>query len=157
VAFWDRLLLSGRQVTAVGVSDWHRPGSGIDVATVHVLADRLTQPAILDGIRQGHVVVMRDAHTEPPRVRARCGSMEAGVGDPLTCSAGDELTVHVAMKDQRDGTADFIWNAARMTSKPIGRGTTFSMPAATGYLRVHLYAADGSALAITNPVYVQTR
>jgi hypothetical protein len=58
------------------------------------------------------------------------------------------------MKDQRDGRADFIWNAARMTSKPIGRGTTFTMPAANGYLRVHLYAADGSPLAVTNPIYV---
>jgi hypothetical protein len=157
VAFWDRVLLSGRRVTAVGVSDWHRPGSGIDVATVRVLADRLTQPAILDGMRQGHVVVMRDAHTEPPQVRVRCGSMEAGVGDPLTCSAGDELTVHVAMKDQRDGRADFIWNAARMTTRTIDRGTTFAMPAASGYLRVHLYAGDGSALAVTNPIYVSMR
>jgi 3,4-dihydroxy-2-butanone 4-phosphate synthase len=154
VALWNRLLLNGRRITAVGVSDWHRPGSRIDVATVRVLADRLTQPAILDGIRQGHVVVMRDAQTEPPRVRARCGSMEAGVGDALTCSAGDELTVHVAMKDQRDGRADFIWNAARMTTRTIGRGTAFIMPAANGYLRVHLYAADGSTLAVTNPIYV---
>jgi hypothetical protein len=154
VAFWDRQLLSGRRVTAVGVSDWHRPGSRLDVATVRVLADRLTQPGILEGIRQGHVVVMRDADTEPPRVQARCGSADAGVGDTLTCAASDQLTVHVAMKDQRDGRADFIWNAARMTSKPIGRGTTFTMPAANGYLRVHLYAADGSPLAVTNPIYV---
>jgi hypothetical protein len=83
--------------------------------------------------------------------------MEAGVGDPLTCSAGDELTVHVAMKDQRDGRADFIWNAARMTTRTIDRGTTFAMPAASGYLRVHFYAADGSALAVTNPIYVSMR
>jgi hypothetical protein len=157
VAFWDRQLLGGRRITAVGVSDWHRPGSRLDVATVRVLADRLSQPAILDGIRQGRVVVMRDAQTEPPQVRARCGSTDAGVGDALTCAAGDQLTVHVAMKDQHDGRADFIWNAARMTSKPIGRGTTFAMPAANGYLRVHLYAADGGPLAITNPIYVSIR
>jgi len=157
VAFWDRQLLSGRRVTAVGVSDWHRPSSPIDVSTVRVLADRLTQPAILDGIHQGHVVVMRDAHTEPPRVQARCGSADAGVGDALTCAVSDQLTVQVAMKDQGDGRADFIWNAARMTSRPIGRGTTFTMPAANGYLRVHFYAADGSTLAITNPIYVSTR
>jgi len=31
------------------------------------------------------------------------------------------------------------------------------MPAASGYLRVHVYAADGSPVAITNPVYVETR
>ena len=69
VAFWDRLLMAGRHVTAVGVSDWHRPGSRIDMAAVRVLADSLTQTAILDGIRRGHVIVMRDAATEPPTVR----------------------------------------------------------------------------------------
>ena len=61
------------------------------------------------------------------------------------------------MPDLADGNAEFIWNAARMTTRAIGRGTTFTMPAATGYLRVHVYAADGSTVAITNPVYVQTR
>jgi hypothetical protein len=154
VAFWDRLLLGGRRITAVGVSDWHRPGSRIDVATVRVLADRLTQPAILDGIRQGRVVVMRDAATAPPSVSARCGSNRAGVGGTLTCGAGDTLTMDVAAPAFHDGHADFIWNAARMTSKAIGRGATFNMPAAVGYLRTHVYAADGSAVAITNPIYV---
>ena len=157
IAFWDRLLRSGRHVTAVGVSDWHRLPSRIDMATVRVQAAGLTEPALLDGIRRGHVIVMRDAQTDPPSVRARCGANTAGVGDTLACSAVDTLTMTVAAPRIPGGRADFIWNAARMTTKPIGRGATFSMPAAAGYLRAHLYAADGSAVAITNPVYVEIR
>ena len=157
IAFWDRLLRSGRHVTAVGVADWHRPPSPIDRAASRVLADSLTQPAILDGIRRGHVIVMRDAATPPPSVSAGCGSHAVGVGDTLACSAGDTVTMRITAPSFHDGHADFIWNAARMTSKPIGRGATFRMPAAAGYLRAHLYAGDGSPVAITNPVYVEIR
>ena len=157
VAFWDRLLRAGHHVTAVGVSDWHRLPARIDRAAVRVQAALLTEPAILDGIRRGRVIVMRDAQTEPPSVRARCGSNKAGVGDTLACSTGDMLTLEVSAHAIHDGRADFIWNAARMTSKALDGSATFSMPAAAGYLRAHLYEADGSAVAITNPVYVEIR
>lgn len=157
IAFWDRLLREGRHVTAVGVSDWHRPATRIDMAASRVLAGSLTEAAILDGIRGGHVIVMRDAATAPPSVSAGCGSHKAGVGDTLACAAGDTLTMEIAAPTFHDGRADFIWNAARMTTKPIGRGATFSMPASAGYLRTHVYAADGSPVAITNPVYVEIR
>ena len=157
VAFWDRLLMAGRHVTAVGVSDWHRPGSRIDMATVRVLADSLTQPAILDGIRRGHVIVMRDAATEAPKVQVSCGSQSAGVGDTLTCGANDTLTMRIDAPHLHNGDVAFVWNAARLTSKPIDGSATFTMPAARGYLRAHLYAADHSTVAITNPVYVEIR
>jgi hypothetical protein len=157
IALWDRLLRAGRRVTAVGASDWHRPPTPLDVAAVRVFAPQLTEAAILDGIRQHRVIVMRDARTTPPVMQARCGSNKAGVGDTLTCGADDELAVQVSMPDQAEGNAEFSWNAARMTTRAIGSGTTFTMPANTGYLRVRVYAADGSTVAITNPVYVQTR
>jgi hypothetical protein len=157
VAFWDRLLRAGRHVTAVGVSDWHRPGSRIDMAAVRVLADSLAQDAILDGIRRGHVIVMRDAATEPPKVQVACGSQSAGVGDTLTCGANDTLTMRIDAPQLHNGDVAFIWNAARLTSKPIDGSATFTMPAARGYLRAHLYAADHTPVAITNPVYVAIR
>jgi hypothetical protein len=56
-----------------------------------------------------------------------------------------------------DGDVAFVWNAARMTTKRLGGGAGFRMPAARGYLRAHLYAADHSPVAITNPVYVEIR
>jgi hypothetical protein len=157
VAFWDRLLLAGRHVTAVGVSDWHRPGTRIDMAAVRVLADSLAQSPILDGIRRGHVIVMRDAATDPPTVRVSCGSQSAGIGDTLTCGVNDALTMRIDAPHLHGGDAAFIWNAARLTSKPIDGSATFTMPAARGYLRAHLYAADHSPVAITNPVYVEIR
>jgi hypothetical protein len=157
VAFWDRLLRAGRHVTAVGVADWHRPPSRIDMAAVRVLAAGLTERDIIDALRHGHVIVMRDAATPPPSVRATCGAHSAGVGDTLSCSPSDTLTMKIAAPAFRDGRTDFIWNAARMTSTAIGSGATFRMPAAAGYLRAHVYAADGTPVAVTNPVYVEIR
>jgi hypothetical protein len=157
IAFWDRLLRTGRHVTAVGVADWHRLPNRMDVAAVRVRADSLTERAVIDGIRRGHVIVMRDAATPPPSVSVSCGSHAAGVGDTLVCTAADTISMRVAAPAFQDGQVDFIWNAARMTSKAIGGGATFSMPASAGYLRAHVYAADGSAVAITNPVYVEVR
>lgn len=157
IALWDRLLRAGRRVTAVGASDWHRAPAPIGAAAVRVRASSLRQEAILDGIRQHHVIVMRDAATPPPSVIASCGSHRAGIGDTLACSADDTLTMAVTAPAFHDGHADFIWNAARMTSKAIGRGASFSMPASAGYLRTHVYAADGSPVALTNPVYVEIR
>ena len=31
------------------------------------------------------------------------------------------------------------------------------MPAASGYVRMRVFAADGATVAVTNPVYVTTR
>jgi hypothetical protein len=157
IAMWDRLLRAGRRVTAVGASDWHRVPAPLGSAAVRVLATQLTEPAILDGMRQHRVIVMRDARTVPPSVRARCGSAEAEVGGSLTCAGNDDVSVHVTMPALADGNAEFSWKAARMTTRAIGGGTTFTMPAASGYLRVRVYAADGSTVAIANPIYVSMR
>jgi hypothetical protein len=157
MAFWDRLLRSGRHVTAVGVSDWHRLPARIGMAAVRVLADGLTPSAVLDGIRGGHVIVMRDAQTAPPSVKASCGGRHADVGETLACTADDTLTMTVAAPAFGDGYIDFVWNAARMTTLTVGHGATCSMPATPGYLRAHLYAADGMPVAVTNPVYVTIR
>ena len=104
---WDRLLRAGRRVTAVGASDWHRVPAPIRSARGPVFATALTQPAILDGIRQHRVIVMRDARTLPPSVRARCGSAEAEVGGALTCPGDDDLSVRVSMPALSDGNAVF--------------------------------------------------
>ena len=157
IAFWDRLLRAGRHVTAVGVADWHRLPARIDMAASRVLAGSLTQPAILESIRGGHVIVMRDARTGPPSFASSCGSSRAGAGDSIVCAARESIVVNVSMPAFADGRAELLWNGDVADSKRIGDGASFSVPAARGYLRVHVYAADGSPLAITNPVYVEIR
>jgi hypothetical protein len=157
IAIWDRLLRAGRHVTAIGASDWHRVPARIEAAAVRVLAADLTQPAILDAIRRGHVIVMRDAKSAAPSIRVNCGAREAAIGDTLACAAGDTLHVRVSSVGVPGARAAFVWNGERRESRTIGDEVTFEMPASAGYARVHVYAADGGAVAITNPVYVTAR
>jgi len=157
LAMWDRLLRSGRRVTAVGASDWHRAPAPIDTPAVRVLADGLTQAHILDAIRQSRVIVVRDTRVEPPTFRAACGSSTASIGATLVCRANEYIAVHVGTNGASGGRADLVWNGERSQSKPAGGDVAFQVRAASGYLRVHLYAADGSTMAITNPIHVAVR
>ena len=157
LAIWDRLLRSGRRVTAVGASDWHRAPAAIDAPAVRVLSDGLTQRSILDGIRQGRVVVVRDARIEPPSVRATCGGNHASIGETLRCRGGEPVGVHVVAAGVAGGRADLFWNGSKSQSKAATGDVRFEVGASDGYLRVHLYAADGSAAAITNPIHVAAR
>jgi hypothetical protein len=157
LAIWDRLLRGGRRVTAVGASDWHRAPAAIDAPAVRVLSDDLTQRSILDGIRQGRVVVVRDARIEPPSVSATCGGNYASIGATLRCRGGEPVAVHVAAAGVAGGRADLFWNGSKSQSKAATGDVRFALGASDGYLRVHLYAADGSAAAITNPIHVAAR
>jgi hypothetical protein len=83
VKIWDTLLRSGRRITAVGSSDWHSAPTPIDDAHVRVYAAALDQQGILDGIRRGRVILMRDARAETPDVIVRAGHNTARIGDSL--------------------------------------------------------------------------
>jgi hypothetical protein len=156
VRLWDRLLAAGRRVTAVGASDWHRAPDPIDAPSVRVFASGLTERDVLSAIKNGHVIVMRNARDEPPVVAASCGANRASVGAALTCPAGAAATVTVTMPGPADARVDLVWNGDTIASKPSG-AATFALPAGAGCARVHVVAADGSTIAVTNPVYVTRR
>jgi hypothetical protein len=157
LAIWDRLLRSGRRVTAVGASDWHRAPAAIDAPVVRVLSEGLTQPSILDSIRQGRVVVVRDARIEPPSVRATCGGNHAAIGETLSCRGGERVGVRVVSAGVAGGRADLFWNGSKSQSKAATGDVRFELDAASGYLRIHLHTADGGVAAITNPIHVSVR
>jgi hypothetical protein len=157
IALWDRLLRAGRHVTAVGASDWHRPPASIGAAAVRVLADGLATPLLIGAIRDGRVIVMRDATTKPPSVTAQCGPPAAAIGDTLRCPRGASIRVQVAIPDAGGARAALFVNGTPQPAEPIANGVTLAAAAADGYLRVHVLDRDGAAIAITNPIYVTTR
>jgi hypothetical protein len=159
MALWDLLLRQGRRVTAVATSDWHRGATRIGVPAVRVFAAELSAPAILGGIRDGRVVVVADGSLPAPVVSVRAGGAEAGIGDRVLTKAGEALEVGVEGRPEYQGArADLLWNGEVVASDrlPAGGGVRFARhAAASGYLRVHLVAADGTLLALTNPIYVE--
>jgi hypothetical protein len=160
VALWDMLLIAGRRVTAIGVSDWHRGDSPLGAASVRVWANELSTRAILDSIRAGRVVVMADGATPPPEFRIASGSKEARVGDTLALNPGDSFVVTAVAEAPlfQGAKAEVFWNGERIHSAPLegGKLRLERFASTNGYLRVHLLAASGAPLAVTNPIWIRT-
>jgi hypothetical protein len=101
LARWERLLMDGRRLPAVGGSDYHCP-SGAETGflrlgqpTTWVLVEARSMAAILDAIRAGRVSI--SAAPDGPRLdlRAAVGGRAAGMGETLSVSQDALLAVEV--------------------------------------------------------------
>ncbi len=160
VALWDMLLTAGRRVTAIGVSDWHRGDTPIGSASVRVWANELSTRAILDSVRAGRVIVMADGATAPPDVRVTSASKEARMGDTLVLARGDAYALEIDAKGALFAGArvEAFWNGELIATAPLvlGHVRVERFASTNGYLRVHILAASGAPLAVTNPVWIRT-
>ena len=157
LALWDELLRSGRRITAVGSSDWHRHPRPLARGSVRVFASELSTPAVLAAIRAGRVIVMGETRSPTPEFTARSAGSRAGVGDTLPVVAGRVFRVEILAPGLGGGRADLYWNGESAASAPLGPegGAAFERTASVGgYLRVQLYDAEGAIFALTNPIFV---
>ena len=144
------------------MSDWHRGDAPIGAASVRVWANELSTRAIFDSIRAGRVVVMADAATPPPDVRVTSSSKEAHVGDTLVLARGDAYALSVAVDAAaplyQGAKAEIYWNGERLAALPLANGKLLleRFGSTNGYLRVHILAASGAPLAVTNPIWIRT-
>jgi hypothetical protein len=157
IALWDRLLMQGRRVVAVGSSDWHRGSSPIDVASVRVWADELSTRAILGGIRAGRVVVMADGRTPPPLMVAHAGRRRAVAGETLSLGRNAKVRLDVTLPvGLLGGRVDLIADGAVVASQPAKTRVRFERTApGDHYLRIHVFGSDGAPRAVTNPVFLE--
>jgi len=102
--FWRKQLEHGYRPTAIGGSDNHRPywppdkPGSVGSPTTVVQASELSVPAILDGIRAGHVFI--DLSGSPDRsleVEVSDAQGSAAMGDVLAAPQGEEvrLAIHI--------------------------------------------------------------
>jgi len=98
LAVWDRLLRAGRRVTAVGGSDKHQgPFTGelgwyeLGTPTTWVWAEELSIPAIVAGLRAGHVFISEGPDGPRVELTAEAGGRRAAMGDALPVASGDPL------------------------------------------------------------------
>jgi hypothetical protein len=161
MALWDTLLRRGRRIVAVGSSDWHGPDRPIGVASIRVWARELSEKAILDGVRAGRVVIMADGVTLPPTLVVRGGGEEARIGDTLTVDRGSFAEVEVATPAVlAGGRVDLVWDGTVVDSATaaLARPVRFQGPVSKdGYVRAHVSTADGTLVAVTNPVFLKLR
>lgn len=152
MTLWDGLLKQGRHIHALGGSDFHREGNAM-VPCVWVNAANLSQPAIMDALRHGRVVVAESPNA--PRLYLTVNGVGPGGEAPnpggwlsaeirVTGGAGFVLRLVRAdgARERKVNGDDFVWKEA-FRSESVH-------PA---YVRAELRYPDGRMCALTNPVY----
>jgi hypothetical protein len=179
LALWDRELVSGRRLPAVGGSDYHGPVDPVTALrrigwpTTWVRATAQTPAAILDAIRRGHACV--SAHPAGPwlDLQAWGGESWAGAGDVLDRAADEPLDVELRVRGGTGGRlrlvgdgavleevpvdcADFSVRCQLMARRYVRAELLGELPAALRLSNLPLGWDDiDSRLAISNPIYVQ--
>jgi hypothetical protein len=168
--FWEARLNAGFRLTAVGGSDNHDPDlapnkpGAVGYPTTVVWASELSQAAILEGIRAGHVFI--DVEGAPDRlleVAAASGARSARMGDRLVVADGSAaFTLRaVGVEGGRWRLVEDGKTLRGLAETPIDSsdsGASFTLPVAPGHhwLRVEVRSADGrKTLLIGNPVYLE--
>jgi predicted metal-dependent phosphoesterase TrpH len=171
VGFWEKRLDEGHRITAIGGSDNHDPtldigkAPSLGVPTTVVRSPILSQGAILQAIRAGHVFIdVQGGGDRILEVTANADGAEARMGDGLVAPAGTrvELAVHVA--NVPGGRLSLSGSAARAVTGDLGlqaadetRRLAFVADGSRQWLRVDVRDAGGKLVLLGNPIYLNFR
>ncbi|HME58919.1 MAG TPA: CehA/McbA family metallohydrolase [Terracidiphilus sp.] len=169
IPFWNKQLNAGCRLTGIGGSDNHRPMQPLDgigsigSPTTVVYATELSTPAILAGIRAGHVFIdlagTRDRLLE---VTARTGDKVVHMGDLLAAPEGQtvDFDVHVAataggtVRWLEDGQEVALKTGAAVTSADQSFSFAWVSDGRRHWFRAEVTGADGKMWLLGNPIYV---
>lgn len=171
IPIWEARLNAGFQITAIGGSDNHDAAaaagkaSTIGLPTTVVHARDLSQDAVLEAIRRGHVFVdvwgTRDRLLE---VEARNGGVRAEMGDPLPAAAGARVRFEVHVAGAPEGAVlGLAGDGAKLAAglDPVlgaaeaRRGFDLTADGQAHWLRVDVRDSRGKLLILGNPIYLR--
>lgn len=164
IKMWDKILQSGRHMTAVASSDSHRQDTPIGQPSTHIAATVLSQPALLSAIRQGHVyltdgvaplVVSFEAEVATGKSQRRWIA-----GDEIHLNAPGKIRFLFSIKATRSGaTVSLISNGETVRNFPAnqtGERQVIEIECERdSYFRIEVRDATKAMLALTNPIYVR--
>lgn len=162
IAMWDQLLDAGNRIAVIGGSDDHRAGtdtgptsSTIGSPTTLVLADNLSEPAIVDAIRNGRTVVQLRG-PDDPAVEMKIGAAE--IGDTVDDAANVTITAHVVGAEA--GSIVQVWrDGVKLAQKPVSGAdftTTFDDTPGAQPRRYRLEVINdlNQRIVVTSHIYV---
>jgi predicted metal-dependent phosphoesterase TrpH len=166
--FWDSLLTRGFRITAVGGSDNHdagRPGNepgGIGYPTTVVHAEALSQEAVLNAVRAGHVFLDAEGSTDRLlECTASAGGHQAEMGDSIKVGKGETLRISVHTASVAGDRLQVIEDGQLRTAygRPIEsndsvRSFEWKSDGGRHWLRMVVSTADGKPVLLGNPIYV---
>lgn len=151
LTWWQSQLAAGRRVPAVGGSDTHKVGLWSVIRTgaptTYVLADDLTESAILAGLKAGHVMIS-DMPGGPAIWLTAGGAVPGGV-----VPAGVHQ-VQVALERAEDCLLRLSDQTGVIYEAPAGDMSCTWNAAPGSFLRAELRSTHtGMVRAMTNPIY----
>ena len=160
---WDKILRGGRRITAIASTDSHRQDTPIGQPAAHVASRELSQAAILNAIREGHVYLT--GWTARPVVsfeaETSSGKRRAIAGDEIRLSA-PAVRLLVAVKDAPpDATISLVSNGEVIRTLPVrADGQTQAVEVECvrdSYFRLEVRDKSKAMIALTNPIYIKVR
>jgi hypothetical protein len=179
IPFWNKQLNNGCRLAGIGGSDNHRPMEPLDhigsvgSPTTVVYAAELSAPAILAGIRAGHVFI--DASGTSDRtleVAATAGGEAVHAGDTLDAASGETVhfEIHVTAAQggtihwiqdgketdgkETDGKESALNSANSIASADASTPQTWTSDGRRHWFRAQVTGPDGKLWLLDNPVYV---
>ncbi|MEO6912211.1 MAG: CehA/McbA family metallohydrolase, partial [Edaphobacter sp.] len=169
IPLWQKELNDGFRLTALGGSDNHdadlKAGtySAIGHPTTVVHAANLSENAILDAIRAGHVFV--DAEGSKDRAiefTAKTATSTASMGDDLQVPSGQQVHFTLRMTALAgdhpeiilDGQPTTLLNATPIAQNDEARNFDYQSDGKRHWLRVNVRSQSGALLIVGNPVYL---
>jgi hypothetical protein len=167
IPFWDKQLNEGHRLTGIGGSDNHnalsdpnRP-SAVGNPTTAIYATELSTPAILAGIRAGHVFI--DATASRDRVLTMTGQTAratAQMGDSLEAAQHAPVDFEVHETGADDGKMSLVEDGHVLVAPAASNeanGTLHTRWMSDGrrhWFRPQVNGADGKLWMIGNPIYI---
>jgi len=156
LAEWGRSLAYGVHTgswrPAIGDSDTHLAGQ-IGTPQTVVLADDLTVPAILAGMRAGRSWIAGSAHIQLS-LTVSADDRTAGIGELLE-TRGAPARVHLKVEGAPSGTVTVHTERGVAHRASMSADGAFEWVVAaqeTSFVRIEVRQSDGSMAALTNPV-----
>jgi hypothetical protein len=173
LTMWDKILQSGRHITAIASSDSHRSDTPIGQPTTHVAANALSEQSLLKGIRQGRVYLTGEVARprisfEAEEVTKRAGGQastrraRAMIGDEMQLNAPGILRFLITTEaTSPDAIVSLISNGQVIrsfpaTSKSEAREIEIEVQR-NSYFRIEVRDKTKAMLALTNPIYLKIR
>ena len=169
IPFWEHQLELGYRLTGIGGSDNHRPmwpldkvGSVGSPTTVVYSAD-LSTPAILAGIRAGHVFIdLTGSHDRMDVLTASCNGSHAEMGDLLRAPGGAMVSLDARVVDVAGAKVEFVedgkmLNTFQASTPSTSEGTFHASWTSDGrrhWFVVQVIGLHGKLWLLGNPVYV---
>lgn len=162
IPFWEERLNAGYRLAGIGGSDNHEAvypamvRSAIGHPITVVYASDLSERAILDGVRAGHVFVDLEGTTDRIiEFSARTGTGTAIMGDNLKAPDGQTIHFTLRMVNLQNSYPEIVHDEPNaLVFGEQMTGFDYRSDGKRHWFRVNVRSMDGHMLILGNPIYV---